>query len=79
MTLAHLGVSFWHDLAAPIIAGIIASLIVNWLRNRKYCTLRASACRNGNMRPNQAAGANLAAFFGLNADKSRRQVPILSR
>ncbi|MDU4169981.1 MAG: type I toxin-antitoxin system toxin Ldr family protein [Citrobacter freundii] len=25
----------WHDLAAPIIAGIIASLIVNWLRNRK--------------------------------------------
>ncbi|EKS57339.1 TPA: type I toxin-antitoxin system toxin Ldr family protein [Citrobacter freundii] len=35
MTLAHLGVAFWHDLAAPIIAGIIASLIVNWLRNRK--------------------------------------------
>ncbi|KEL79956.1 hypothetical protein HMPREF3212_02787 [Citrobacter freundii] len=41
--------------------------------------MRASACRNGNMRPNQAAGGNLAAFFGLNADKSRRQVPILSR
>ncbi|CEJ64826.1 hypothetical protein [Citrobacter pasteurii] len=38
-----------------------------------------SACRNGNMRPNQAAGFNLAAFFALNADKSRRQVPILSR
>ncbi|PSF20253.1 small toxic polypeptide ldrD [Escherichia coli] len=35
MTLAQLGVAFWHDLAAPIIAGIIASLIVNWLRNRK--------------------------------------------
>ena len=34
MTLAQLGVAFWHDLAAPIIAGIIASLIVNWLRNR---------------------------------------------
>ncbi|MDM3409386.1 type I toxin-antitoxin system toxin Ldr family protein [Citrobacter sp. Cb022] len=27
--------AFWHDLAAPIIAGIIASLIVSWLRNRK--------------------------------------------
>ncbi|MUZ07038.1 type I toxin-antitoxin system toxin Ldr family protein, partial [Shigella flexneri] len=26
---------FWHDLAAPIIAGIIASVIVNWLRDRK--------------------------------------------
>ncbi|WP_085429392.1 type I toxin-antitoxin system toxin Ldr family protein, partial [Salmonella enterica] len=25
----------WHDLAAPIIAGIIASVIVNWLRDRK--------------------------------------------
>ena len=35
MTLAQLGVAFWHDLAAPIIAGIIASLIVNWLRNRQ--------------------------------------------
>ena len=29
MTLAQLGVAFWHDLAAPIIAGIIASLIVS--------------------------------------------------
>ena len=35
MTLAQLGVAFWHDLAAPVIAGIIASLIVSWLRNRK--------------------------------------------
>ena len=35
MTLAQLGVAFWHDLAAPIIAGTIASLIVSWLRNRK--------------------------------------------
>ena len=33
--LAQLGVAFWHDLAAPVIAGIIASLIVSWLRNRK--------------------------------------------
>ncbi|KJT22754.1 type I toxin-antitoxin system toxin Ldr family protein, partial [Salmonella enterica] len=24
MTLTQLGVAFWHDLAAPIIAGIIA-------------------------------------------------------
>ncbi|MCN9850207.1 type I toxin-antitoxin system toxin Ldr family protein [Escherichia coli] len=22
---------FWHDLAAPVIAGILASMIVNWL------------------------------------------------
>ncbi|ECB2636218.1 type I toxin-antitoxin system toxin Ldr family protein [Salmonella enterica subsp. enterica serovar Enteritidis] len=29
MTLTQLGVVFWHDLAAPIIAGIIASVIVN--------------------------------------------------
>ncbi|EAM8782519.1 type I toxin-antitoxin system toxin Ldr family protein [Salmonella enterica] len=35
MTLMQLGVAFWHDLAAPIIAGIIASVIVNWLRDRK--------------------------------------------
>ncbi|EAX5084898.1 TPA: type I toxin-antitoxin system toxin Ldr family protein [Salmonella enterica subsp. arizonae serovar 13,22:z4,z23:-] len=35
MTLTQLGVAFWHGLAAPIIAGIIASLIVNWLRDRK--------------------------------------------
>ncbi|EPZ2458548.1 MULTISPECIES: type I toxin-antitoxin system toxin Ldr family protein [Citrobacter] len=35
MTLMQLGTAFWHDLAAPIIAGIIASLIVNWLHNRK--------------------------------------------
>ncbi|EAA1790508.1 type I toxin-antitoxin system toxin Ldr family protein [Salmonella enterica subsp. enterica serovar Virchow] len=35
MTLTQLGVAFWHDLAASIIAGIIASVIVNWLRDRK--------------------------------------------
>ncbi|OWW47427.1 small toxic polypeptide LdrD [Escherichia coli] len=27
--------SFWHDLAAPVIAGILASMIVNWLNKRK--------------------------------------------
>ncbi len=30
MTLAELGMAFWHDLAAPVIAGILASMIVNW-------------------------------------------------
>ncbi|RBX42182.1 type I toxin-antitoxin system toxic polypeptide LdrD, partial [Escherichia coli] len=25
----------WHDLAAPVIAGILASMIVNWLNKRK--------------------------------------------
>ncbi|EKK4347124.1 type I toxin-antitoxin system toxin Ldr family protein, partial [Escherichia coli] len=26
---------FWHDLAAPILAGIIIAAIVSWWRNRK--------------------------------------------
>ncbi|EAA1469909.1 TPA: type I toxin-antitoxin system toxin Ldr family protein, partial [Shigella sonnei] len=26
---------FWHDLAALVIAGILASMIVNWLNKRK--------------------------------------------
>ncbi|MFW2848614.1 type I toxin-antitoxin system toxin Ldr family protein [Escherichia coli] len=26
MTLAELGMAFWHDLAAPVIAGILARL-----------------------------------------------------
>ncbi|MCN6477673.1 type I toxin-antitoxin system toxin Ldr family protein, partial [Escherichia coli] len=25
----------WHDLAAPVIAGILASMIVNWLNKQK--------------------------------------------
>ena len=35
MTLAELGMAFWHDLAAPVIAGILASMIVSWLNKRK--------------------------------------------
>ena len=35
MTLAELGVLFWHDLAAPIAVGIITSAILSWWRNRK--------------------------------------------
>ena len=35
MTLAELGMAFWHDLAVPVIAGILASMIVNWLNKRK--------------------------------------------
>ncbi len=35
MTLAKRGMAFWHDLAAPVIAGILASLLVNWLNKRK--------------------------------------------
>ncbi|WP_423270032.1 type I toxin-antitoxin system toxin Ldr family protein [Escherichia coli] len=27
--------AFCHDLAAPVIAGILASMIVNWLNKRK--------------------------------------------
>ncbi|EFX7525308.1 type I toxin-antitoxin system toxin Ldr family protein, partial [Shigella sonnei] len=29
------GMAFWHDLAALVIAGILASMIVNWLNKRK--------------------------------------------
>ena len=36
MTLAELGMAFWHDLAAPVIAGILASMIVNWLNKRIF-------------------------------------------
>ncbi|EGO9730555.1 type I toxin-antitoxin system toxin Ldr family protein, partial [Escherichia coli] len=31
----ELGMAFWHDLAAPVIAGILASLIVNSLNKWK--------------------------------------------
>ena len=31
MTLAQLGMTFWHDLAAPILAGILTAVIVGWL------------------------------------------------
>ncbi|ELG47914.1 toxic polypeptide, small [Escherichia coli KTE199] len=30
-----MGMAFWHDLAAPVIAGILASMIMNWLNKRK--------------------------------------------
>ncbi len=35
MTLAQFAMIFWHDLAAPIPAGIITAAIVSWWRNRK--------------------------------------------
>ena len=35
MTLAQFAMIFWHDLAAPILAGIITAAIVGWWRNRK--------------------------------------------
>ncbi|HAW2803878.1 TPA: small toxic polypeptide LdrA/LdrC [Escherichia coli] len=34
MTLAQFAMTFWHDLAAPILAGIITAAIVGWWRNR---------------------------------------------
>ncbi|WP_114145445.1 type I toxin-antitoxin system toxin Ldr family protein, partial [Escherichia coli] len=34
MTLAELGMPFCHAFAAPVIAGILARLIVNPLHNR---------------------------------------------
>ncbi|MED5649921.1 type I toxin-antitoxin system toxin Ldr family protein [Enterobacter hormaechei] len=35
MTLAELGMAYCHDLAAPVIASILASMVVNWLNKRK--------------------------------------------
>jgi small toxic polypeptide LdrA/B/C/D len=35
MTLAQLGLLLWDDLAAPVIAGILVSIIVSWMDNRK--------------------------------------------
>ena len=35
MTLAELGMAFWHDLEVPVITGILASMIVSWLNKRK--------------------------------------------
>ncbi|MFP1497188.1 type I toxin-antitoxin system toxin Ldr family protein [Escherichia coli] len=35
MTLAELGMAFWHDLVAPVIAGILARYHANWLNKRK--------------------------------------------
>ena len=35
MTLAQFAMIFWHNLAAPILAGIITAAIVSWWRNRK--------------------------------------------
>ena len=35
MTLAELGMAFWHDLAAPVIAGNLASMNVTWLNKQK--------------------------------------------
>ncbi|QUJ08908.1 type I toxin-antitoxin system toxin Ldr family protein [Salmonella enterica subsp. enterica] len=35
MTLTQLGVAFWRTIWRRVIAGIIASVIVNWLRDGK--------------------------------------------
>ena len=35
MTLAQLGLVLWDDLAAPVIAGILVSIIVSRMDNRK--------------------------------------------
>lgn len=35
MTLAQFAMTFWRDLAAPILAGITTAAIVGWWRNRK--------------------------------------------
>ncbi|HFV9915655.1 TPA: type I toxin-antitoxin system toxin Ldr family protein [Salmonella enterica subsp. diarizonae serovar 61:l,v:z35] len=32
MSLIQLGLSIWHDLAAPVIASVIAGLILAWIK-----------------------------------------------
>lgn len=62
MTLAELGMAFWHDLAASS-AGILASMIVNWLEQAEV------TCHAGVRLPmaicarTQAAGVKLCGLF----------------
>jgi hypothetical protein len=35
MTLIQLGAIFWHDLAAPIMVGVLTAMIVNRWSNRR--------------------------------------------
>ncbi|EHF19332.1 small toxic polypeptide ldrD [Escherichia coli O104:H4 str. C236-11] len=62
MTLAELGMAFWHDLAAPVIAGILASMIVNWLNSGSNvsCGRQAAVMQ---FAPGPAAGVKLCGLF----------------
>ncbi|HAU6297973.1 TPA: hypothetical protein JD836_14785 [Citrobacter freundii] len=35
MSLTQLGLTIWQDLAAPIIAGVLTSLIVAWIKRKR--------------------------------------------
>lgn len=35
MTLMQWMLMFWHDLAAPVMVGVLTGLILNWWRKRK--------------------------------------------
>ncbi|MCX8981138.1 type I toxin-antitoxin system toxin Ldr family protein [Citrobacter portucalensis] len=35
MSLAQIGLSVWQDLAAPVIAGVLTSLIVAWIKRKR--------------------------------------------
>ncbi len=63
MTLAELGMAFWHDLAAPVIAGTVSYIHVTLPTKRMEHVLWVSGCLNGNLRPDQAAGVNLCGLF----------------
>ncbi len=52
-----------HDLAAPVIAGVLVSPIVSHWRSRKLSRHGRHFRRSGGMRPNEAAGGISAAFF----------------
>lgn len=61
MTLMQWVWMFWHDLAAPVMVGVLTGLILGWWRSRKQPPGRH--CRhNGSMRSNRAAGATLRPF-----------------
>ncbi|MDA8495114.1 type I toxin-antitoxin system toxin Ldr family protein [Kluyvera georgiana] len=35
MTLTEVCIIVWHDLAAPLMVGVLTGLILNWWRKRK--------------------------------------------
>ncbi len=67
--------AFWHDLAAPVIAGILASMIVNWLKSGSNVSCGRQAAVMAICARIRPQRLNSAAFFVLTAGKapSRRR------
>ncbi|GCT73486.1 toxic polypeptide [Escherichia coli] len=63
MTLAQFAMIFWHDLAAPILAGIITAANVGWWRNRKEGENGVQAAGKSICARNLATGAQTPRLF----------------